>query len=86
MKIEKEFILREIAGDYILVPVGKAASEFNGMININETGAFLFQQLQEDVSVEQLVEVLCQEYEVDQKQALEDVESFIAHLKKYHII
>ena len=86
MKIEKEFILREIAGDYLLVPVGKAASEFNGMININETGAFLFKLLQEDVSIEQLVEALCQEYEVDQRQAKEDVDSFVQSLKKYRII
>lgn len=86
MKIEKEFILREIAGDYLLVPVGKAASEFNGMININETGAFLFKLLQEDVSIEQLVEALCQEFEVDQRQAKEDVYSFVQSLKKYRII
>lgn len=86
MKISKEFILREIAGDYILVPVGKAAAEFNGMININETGAFLFNLMVDEFTVEQLVESLCQEYDVSSEQALEDVNDFIERLKIYHIL
>lgn len=41
MKISKEFILREIAGEYILVPVGKTALTFNGLVTVNEVGAHL---------------------------------------------
>ena len=49
MRINKEFVLREIAGDYILVPVGDTALEFNGLITLNEVGAFLWGKLQQDV-------------------------------------
>ena len=42
MKVSKEFILREIAGEHILVPIGIAAANFNGLISMNEVGRFLF--------------------------------------------
>ena len=42
MKVSNEFILREVAGEYILVPVGAAAVKFNGLITLNEIGAFIF--------------------------------------------
>ena len=45
MKISKEFVLREIAGDYVIVPTGEAAYRFQGLITVNDTGAFLWEQL-----------------------------------------
>ena len=64
MKIEKEYILREIAGDYIIVPVGAAALEFNGMITVIETGAFLWEKLREGTTREELLHAMLEEYEV----------------------
>lgn len=86
MKIEKEFVLREIAGDYILVPVGKTALDFNGLITVNEIGAFLWEKLQEDVSVEDLLAEVLKEYDVDEATAREDIEEFIDSLRKSEII
>lgn len=86
MIIEKEFVLREIAGDYILVPVGNTALDFNGLITVNELGAFLWQKLQKDVSVEDLMEEVLKEYEVDETTAREDIEEFIDSLRKSEII
>lgn len=42
MKVEKEFVLREIAGDYIIIPTGKTVLDFNGLITVNEVGASLW--------------------------------------------
>ena len=42
MKIKEGFILREVAGNYIVVAVGSAVKQFNGVITLNETGAFLW--------------------------------------------
>ena len=81
MKIEKEFILREIAGDYIIVPVGKTALEFNGMITVNETGAFLWELLEREHSVQSLVDAMTAEYEVDGAQAEKDINAFLDHLR-----
>jgi hypothetical protein len=86
MKIEKEYILREIAGDYIIVPVGKAALEFNGMITVNETGAFLWKQLTKDTTKEELVHAMLEEYEVSEDEARIDIEEFLQLLQQNNIL
>lgn len=78
MKIKEGFILREIAGNSIIVPVGEASKSFNGMINVNSTGAFLFKLMQEkDMSKEELVAELLKEYDVPADIAGRDVEAFM---------
>lgn len=86
MKIEKEFILREIAGEYIIVPVGQAALEFNGMITLNETGAFLWKQLLNDVTKEQLLEAMRKEYDVSEEEAGNDIEEFLQILRAHQVL
>ena len=46
MKIKEDFVLRKVADSYVVVPVNKMTLDFNGIINLNETGAFLFEKLQ----------------------------------------
>ena len=43
MKIKEDFVLRKVADSYVVVPVNKLTLDFNGIINLNETGAFLFE-------------------------------------------
>ena len=86
MKIEKEFILREIAGDYIIVPVGKTALEFNGMITVNETGAFLWKKLYAGTTKEELLRALLEEYEVSEEEAEKDIEAFLEALYQRNIL
>ena len=87
MKISQKFILREIAGEYVTVPTGEAAYEFQGLITVNETGAFLWEKLQKDEQTEEsLVKVLCEEYETDQTQAEKDVAEFIQRLRQQNIL
>ena len=45
MKIKNGFILRNVSDAYVVVAVGEAAKDFNGMITLNETGAFLWKTL-----------------------------------------
>lgn len=86
MRIEQSFVLREVAGEYVIVPTGKAAMEFNGMITVNETGAFLWDQLSAERTIEELAEAVFQEYEVDRETAVKDTEEFIGLLQKYKIL
>jgi hypothetical protein len=86
MKIEKEYILREIAGDYIIVPVRAAALEFNGMITVNETGAFLWEKLREGTTKEELLHAMLEEYEVSEKEAEADIQEFLQMLQKNKIL
>lgn len=86
MKIEKEFILREIAGDYILVPVGSTALQFNGLLTVNEIGAFLWERLKKETTIDELTAAVLEEYEVDEGTARRDVEEFVASLQKVGVI
>ena len=86
MKVEKEFVLREIAGDNILVPVGETALDFNGLITLNEVGAFLWNKLQNDITIDGLVQEVLNEYEVDEDTARKDILEFLDYLKKADII
>lgn len=86
MKINKEFILREIAGDYVIVPVGETAVQFNGMISVNETGALLWRCLQEETDLEHMVQALTDEYDVSVDMARNDAEEFIAMLRQHSIL
>lgn len=81
MKIKQGFILREVAGNYIVVAVGSAVKEFNGVINLNETGAFLWKKLQDGADEEGLVQALLSEYEVEEDLARKDVRAFVEKLQ-----
>ena len=86
MRIEKEFVLREIAGDYIIIPTGKTVLEFNGLITVNEVGVTLWNMLQEEVTVDQLVQGVLAEYDVEEDVAREDIQEFLDTLAKGGIL
>ena len=76
MKIKKEFITRTIAGETVVVPTGAAAARLNGMITLNDTGAFIWKFLQEEHTKEELLAAMLEELEVDEACAREDIEGF----------
>lgn len=80
MRVEKEFVLREIAGDYIIIPTGKTVLEFNGLVTVNEVGVSLWKMLQEEVTFEELVTGILEEYDVDETVAREDIREFLDHM------
>ncbi len=77
MKIKKGFILREVSGSFVVVPVGKASKEFKGLITLNETGAFLWEKLANGAIKEELVEAMLSEYDAPKDVIEKDVEHFI---------
>ena len=80
---EDNFLLKEVAGKTIVVPVGQATLDFNAIITLNETGAFLFSKLQEkDMSEEDLVAALTAEYDVSADIAAADIKKFVDSIKK----
>lgn len=80
MKLEKEFVLREIAGDYVIIPVGKTVIEFNGLITVNEVGVSIWNMLQNEVTFDQIVQGILNEYEVEESVAREDIREFLNKL------
>ena len=81
MKIKEGFILRQVADSFIVVAVGKAVKNFKGIININETGALLWSELEKGADEQALVQTLLNEYEgVTEEVAKRDVSAFVAKL------
>lgn len=80
MRIEKEFVLRNIAGEYIIIPTGQTVLEFNGLITVNEVGVSLWKMLQHEVTLDDLVQGILEEYEVEESAAREDIQEFLDKL------
>ena len=78
--------MRNIAGSNIVVPVGKAGDIFNGMITLNESGAFFRNALLKDTTVDEVVKKVTSEYDVDEERAKADVEKFIEQLRENNLI
>ena len=78
MKIKKGFNLRDICGEQIIVAEGKENIGFSNIISMNETAAFLWQQVIDKTFTEEtLVDILTENYEVDRKTAQNDVEELV---------
>lgn len=86
MKIKEDFILRKVADSYVVVPVNRMTLDFNGIINLNETGAFLFNLLQNGIEKQELIDKMLAEYDVTQQKAEADIDSFIQKIKDADIL
>ncbi len=86
MKIKREFVLREIAGEYILVPVADSALELNGLIMLNDVGRRIWELYPTCETVEALLSALLDEYEVAEPTLRSDVDEFQSKLNNLDII
>ncbi len=82
MKIKDDFYIKEVAGLNVVVATGEAAEDMNAMINLNESAAFLWKQLENDTTKEELIKKLTEEYDVDYEKASISVDKFISKLNE----
>ena len=80
MKLKDGFILRTVAGETVVLPVG-GGLDLNMMITLNDTGAFLWEKLQTETTQEILVDALLAEYDVDRDTAAAAVAAFVRKLE-----
>jgi len=86
MKIKKELIKRDIAGDTILVPVGKTVYDSNGLFVLNELGTFIWDILPQAENDAEICRAVLAEYDVSAEEAAADIAEFIARLKELGIL
>lgn len=86
MKLKKDFILREIMGDVVLVPINQSTSQFNGLITVNELGKFIWENFEKVQDENDLLQLILDEYEVDRDVAKKDLDEFLQVLKDMDII
>ncbi len=82
MKIKDGFMLRRFGDDSIVVAVGEGAEDFNRLITLNEVGSFIYKQLSEDKTLDELAAAIVEAYEVDEAVARADAEAFVLNLDK----
>ena len=80
MKINSNFVLRSIAGNWVALPIGEAVVDFRGMLTLNESGLILWRKLEGGASREELIDTLLAEYDVSRDIAAGDVDAFIKRL------
>ena len=86
MKIKKGFVLRNTAGEYVVMPTGQNITEFDGTIVLNEVAAFVWSKMAEPVTRNELVEYILSEYEIDRATAERDLDALIDRLNSYGVL
>ena len=86
MKVSDQFILRNIADEHLLIPVGEAAISVKGLIALSESGVLLYEKLKDECTEADLVAALTAEYDVSEAVAAQDVKAFIAQMQQLQIL
>ena len=86
MRIIPGFVVRQIAGETIAIPAGPAARELSGLLALNGSGQFLFQQLQNAQPEDSLVQAMLDAYEIDEVTARADVAEFVEILRSSGVL
>ena len=86
MRRKQGFIVDDIAGENVAVPVGEMSKSFYGMIKLNGTALFIWEQLENDVTEEQITDAIVAAYDVDRTLAAADVARIVGVLKNAGIV
>lgn len=86
MKIKKNFVMRKMLDEYIVVPVGADSAAAQGAIMLNEVGAFLWEKMTEETTRELLLEQLLAEFEVEKEVASADLDEFLQTLRDANVL
>lgn len=80
MRIKKGFVLREVAGQNMVVATGEASRDFHGMIKLNNTGKDIWIGMQEGLSEMEIAKGLQEKYDIEENKALQDTKEFIGKM------
>ena len=81
MKIKEGFILRKVANENVVMPIGPASVVLNGIIKLNASGVLLWNALKDGADMIDLTELLQKEYEIPVEMAAADTKAFVATLQ-----
>lgn len=86
MKIKNGYILREIAGSSIVVPLGDEQMSFAGIMTLNGVGAFVWKMLEKGAEKDEILTAVLSEYEIDRETASADIDRYIEKLKSNNLL
>lgn len=80
MRTNTDYILKEVAGETLLIPTGEASQRLNGMIRLTETAAFIWKQVDASENLEEIIYHVTEAFEIDRETAKKDVYGFLHEL------
>lgn len=86
MKLNSEFVLRTIAGESMLVPIGETSGRLNGVISLNPIGASIWTALAEKCEPSYALDRIVEEYDIDRDTAAKDIDDFLNKLKELELM
>lgn len=86
MRIKNGFVLREVAGQIMVIATGEASKDFHGMIKLNNTGKEIWLALQEGLAVDDIAMRLHEKFDVELEKATADTHAFIEQMKEMDFI
>ena len=86
MRINNGYLLRNLADEWVVIPIGSATLDFSGLIRVNDAGAFLWRILEHGSERALLIDALLNEYDIDQMTAEKDLDDFLDTLKSHGIL
>lgn len=86
MKQNNGFVMRNVGGENLLVPLGVQVMAMNGIVTLNNTGSYLWALLEQDRSLDELTTAVAIRFDVDHERANADVQAFLAELMRLGIV
>ena len=86
MKACAGYVLRNIAGELLLMPTGDNIARFGGALLMNELSAFVWKKLQQPMTRDELLSAILDEYNIDEKTAAQDLDALLTELKEMQVI
>ncbi|MGN0543129.1 MAG: PqqD family protein [Acutalibacteraceae bacterium] len=86
MTVNKDFVVRTVAGETMLIPVGKNVLKYNGIFTLSESGAMIYKLLCEGKADEEIIAALNESFDADEATLRNDFDEFIQQLKDAEII
>ena len=86
MKVKDGFMIREVAGQWVVLPLSQRVVVFNGILSLSETGAFIWRLLEKEISEEEIVQAVLEEYSIDESTARADVREFLDSIREHNLL
>ena len=80
MRLNGKYKLRKVSDTYVVVRLGGESLDLSKLITVNETGAFIFEKLKNDISMDELVAAIVAEYDIDEDGARKAAETYVDKL------
>ncbi len=86
MRHKESFLLQNVGGENLLVPIGSQVMDTNGILTLNAAGSCLWDLLAQDRSVDELAAALAERFDVEPERAHTDVLTFLDEIRKLGLL